>query len=223
MVWFEEEFLTFFKELAANNDREWFHANKKRYEKFVKEPFYNFVTHILLRLREDDPTIISDAKEAIFRIHRDVRFSKDKSPYKLFVSAVISPMGRKDHKAPGIYFELNPEAFRFYAGLYLAEKDTLYAVRERITSEPDEFAGIYKDKNFVSCFGEIRGEKQKRVPKEFKEAAEKEPLIFNKQFYVMAEKKADVIIQPGLDDIIMEYYFASKKMNQWLRETVASD
>ena len=89
MAWFEKEFIAFFLELEVNNHKEWFHENKKRYEQYVKEPFYNFVAEMIKRINKDDPSIAIEPKEAIFRINRDIRFSKDKQPYKNYYHALV--------------------------------------------------------------------------------------------------------------------------------------
>ena len=106
MTYFTKEFNSFFADLAKNNKTEWFHANKKRYEEFVKVPFEEFVAEMISRMQKEDPEINILPKEAIFRINRDLRFSKDKKPYKEWVSAVISKFGKKDKSYPGIYFHI---------------------------------------------------------------------------------------------------------------------
>lgn len=95
MAHFTQDYLDFFKELAANNNKDWFHGNKKRYEASVKKPFEEFVQDIINRTSELDDRFAGEAKKAVFRIYRDVRFSKDKTPYKLNCSAIIAPGGKK--------------------------------------------------------------------------------------------------------------------------------
>ena len=95
MAYFTQDFLDFFKELAANNHKDWFHANKKRYEASVKDPFKLFVQDMIDKAAKVDGRFAGEAKNAIFRINRDIRFSKDKSPYKLQMGAVISPGGKR--------------------------------------------------------------------------------------------------------------------------------
>ena len=133
MAHFTQDYLDFFKELAANNNKEWFHANKKRYEASVKKPFEEFIQEIIDRTAKIDDRFAGEAKKAVFRIYRDVRFSKDKTPYKMNCSAVIAPGGRKDGIGyPGMYLEMGPEHFRFYSGLFMPDKEALYQVREYI-------------------------------------------------------------------------------------------
>ena len=82
MAYFKKEYLDFFEDLEKNNEREWFQENKKRYEEYVKTPFSSFVNDLILSFHDIFPEMTMTSKEAIFRIYRDVRFSKDKKPYK---------------------------------------------------------------------------------------------------------------------------------------------
>ncbi len=220
MSHFTKEFQTFFKELEKNNNREWFHANKKRYEAYVKKPFEEFIALMIDKLQAFDPAIVITPKDAIFRIHRDVRFSKDKSPYKVQVSAIISKGGRKDMSTPGIYLELNHEKFGIYSGAYMPDKHQLQGIREAIASDTKTFKKLIKAKAFVNKFGNIQGEKNKRIPKEFQEAAEIEPLIANKQFYYVANLDADTIFDPKLPKIITDHYKAAKPLSDFLSEAM---
>lgn len=118
MVYFTPDYLEFFKELAANNHKEWFDVNRKRYQSVVRDPFKNFISELISVLSKSDPDLSIEAKDAIFRINRDIRFSKDKTPYKLNNSALITPGGRKNKNHPGIYLEFGPEKMAFYGGIY---------------------------------------------------------------------------------------------------------
>ena len=220
MSFFSQDFINFFQELSENNNRDWFQANKKRYEKEVKDPFKNFVAEMINRVQDDDPNVMIEPKEAIFRIYRDVRFAKDKSPYKTHMAAVISPKGRKDHSYPGMYFQMNHENIGIAGGGYSLGKEQLQRLRELIASQPERFQSLIDDKDFKSCFGELRGEEHKRIPKEFKEAAEKQPLIFKKQMYYWGEIDKKHITSPKLADTMMKYYFAAKPMKEFFMETM---
>ena len=175
---FEEDYLNFFKELAANNHKDWFDANRKRYEKSVKKPFQLFVKELIEAAKQVDQEIEIEPKDAIFRINRDIRFSKDKTPYKTHMAAIVSPGGRKNREVPGIYVHSSPEDFRLYSGLYEISRNNLEDLRYYIAGNQEEFNSIISNPEFVKTFGEIQGEKAKRIPAELKEAAEKQPLIY---------------------------------------------
>lgn len=221
MAYFTQDYLDFFKELAANNHKDWFHENKKRYEKSVKEPFNVFVQDIIDSTAKIDDRFAGQAKDAVFRIYKDVRFSKDKTPYKLQSSALIAPGGRKlGMGTPGMYLELGPEHFRFYSGLYMLEKDVLQRVREYIMSNSNQLDKLLAEKQFVENFGELRGEKNKVLPKEFKEAAEQQPLLFNKQFYFFATLEPETVLRDDLADVVMEHFAASQPMRKFLTSAI---
>ncbi|MES2588715.1 MAG: DUF2461 domain-containing protein [Bacteroidota bacterium] len=221
MSFFKKEFIDFFIELAPNNNKDWFDLNRKRYENFVKKPFSDFVQHLISEVTKTDKRYVDLlAKDCIFRINRDIRFSKEKSPYKLMVSAVVAPNGKKSKAVNGVYFELTPEHVRVYGGVYEIEKEDLLIVREGIARNPQKFKDVYTSKKFVDTFGEIRGEKNKIIPKELKEAGEIEPLIFNKQWYFFAEFPVDTILSADLDKIILDCYEAGKPMENYFNELI---
>lgn len=221
MSFFKQEFLDFFIELAPNNNKEWFDLNRKRYEQFVKVPFSEFVTFLIKEISKNDKRFEDlEAKDCIFRINKDVRFSKDKSPYKLMVSAVVAPSGKKSKAINGVYFELGPEHVRIYGGIYEIEKENLQQLREGIAQKSEEFKKLYSEKKFISTFGEIRGEKNKIIPKELRGAAENEALIFNKQFYFFAEFPAETVLDKNLDKIILECYETGKPIEAFFDKLI---
>lgn len=221
MAFFTEDFLRFFIELAPNNNKEWFDANRKRYETVVKKPFADFVTHVIQRIAKNEPEFKDiEAKDCIFRINRDIRFSKDKSPYKLNVSAVVAPSGKKSKAINGVYFEFSPEHVRVYGGIYEIEKEDLYLIREGISQHLNQFKQLYTAPSFQQVYGKVLGEKNKVVPAEFKEAAEKEALIYNKQWYFFKEFDAETVLQDNLDELILACYEAGKPIEHFFNSFI---
>jgi len=220
MRYFNKDYLEFFKELAPNNNKEWFDNNRKRYLISVKEPFKKFVTDLIQEISKRDDEVQIEAKDAIFRINRDIRFSKDKTPYKLNNSAIISKSGRKDKNYPGIYIELSPDKFRFYGGVYMPDAGQIQKIREAIVNQGDEFSRILNNKDFKSKFGEMKGERNKRIPKEFRELAKTQPLLFNKQWYHFAELPPEIILQNVFMETILEYTLTASKMRIFLRNAL---
>lgn len=220
MPYFTKDFVKFFKELAANNNKVWFDENRKRYEKSVKEPFYAFVEDIALKIHKLDKTVETDPKKCIFRINRDVRFSKDKTPYKTSLGAVIAKNGKKGVDFPGYYLELGPENFKIYGGLYMLDKTKLEKVRSHIAKDIKGFNKVINAKEFKTSFGEIQGEKNKLIPKPFKEAVLKEPLIANKQFYYYKKFAASKITDPKLDQLILKEVKTLIPINEYFRKAI---
>lgn len=218
---FTQDYLDFFKDLAANNNKDWFQANKKRFELSVKEPFYAFVQQMIDEAAKTDKRFAGSAKDSVFRIYNDVRFSKDKTPYKMHMSAVISPGGRKEGMGiPGMYIQLGAEDLRFYSGLYQPEKDDLQKVRTHIMKNSEELNKLLAHNEFVKRFGALRGERNKVMPAEFKEAALRQPHLFNKQFYFFASMPAETILKKDLSAIIMDHFKASAPMRNYLTKAI---
>jgi uncharacterized protein (TIGR02453 family) len=220
MAYFEKDFFDFFKELAANNNKEWFDANRDRYKKSVKEPFDKFVQDLINEVKKIDKKVDIAPKDAIFRINRDIRFSKDKTPYKLNRSAIISPKGKKDKSHPGLYVEVNPEFCRIYGGVYQPDKTQLYNIREKIAQDPARLKKLMSDKKFVEKFGEIRGERNKVIPKEFTGVGEDFDHIYNKQFYWFQELSPDMALKDDFLKKTMESYKANKALMNFFEEAM---
>ena len=220
MAYFDKNFINFFKQLSANNTSAWFDENRKTYEGSVKAPFKKFVDEMISRIQKHQPEINIGAADAVFRINKDIRFSKDKTPYNTHVSANISSQGRKSKEEPGFYFQFSHDKISVIGGAYVIEPASLQKIRSAIAKNPKDFAALYNDKKFKEKFGELQGEKNKKIPDEFKAAAEKEPLITNKQFYYQADLKPAILLQDDLPEVLMEYYKAGKKMNDFLKKAL---
>ncbi len=217
---FDKDYVKFMKDLAANNNREWFHENKKRYENSVKKPFESFVQELIDQVAKLDKSVKIEPKQAIFRIHRDVRFSKDKTPYKTNASAIIGKDGRKGMHSPGMYVELGPEDARVYGGLYMLDTKQLLKVRTYLSKNLKEFNKLLNAKKFKETFGTIRGEQHKKVPKEFAEAIAEQPLILNKSFYYFVKLKPTLIAKPELVKTVMDHYKIMQPMNEFLAKAM---
>ena len=119
MVYFTREYQTFLQQLRKNNNKTWFDSNRKRYEEHVKQPFAAFVEVMIDLIRADDAEVEITAKDAIFRINRDIRFSKEKSPYKTHMAANVSKEGRKSKEWPGFYFQFSADRVTVGGGTYM--------------------------------------------------------------------------------------------------------
>ena len=217
MQFFSNKLLHFFSKLEKNNNRDWFNENKTIFNNVVKDPFEIFIEALLNEIKDDDENIRLTPKEAIFRIYKDVRFSKDKTPYKTNVSAIISEGGRKDFTSPGMYLELSKDSMKIYGGAHFLERKQLQNLREFTSDNLDEFHSIINDKKFKKIFGKILGEKNKRIPTEFKELFLTEPLIANKQFYFLKTLSSEKILSKNLLKTVMDLYHVGKPLNEFLK------
>ncbi len=159
--------LSFLKDLKANNNRDWFHANRDRYEE-ARGEYLAFIEGIVNELGIMDPDLGPvDPRKAVFRINRDIRFSRDKSPYKSNFGAFIVRGGKKSGNA-GYYFHLEPGGAFAGGGVYRPEPSVLKAIRNEIYGNAEEFTGVIRDREFVEYFGELwDGDRLKTPPKGF--------------------------------------------------------
>ena len=215
MTYLTSEFFDFFKELAPNNNKDWFDLNRKRYHQHVKNPFDHLLQDVLDKIVEIDPGIAIESKDCIFRINRDIRFSKDKTPYKMNRSAVIRKGGKKNKGMPGLYFEVDCEKVRIYGGVFEPTKEQLQSIREEIAYESETFSSLVEDVQFTNTFGSIRGEKHVRIAKEFQSAAEQQPMIYNKQFYWFAEYAPKIALEDNFSDLIAAHFSIMKPLNDF--------
>lgn len=220
MKYFSPAFFKFFDELKNNNNKEWFDKNKGRYETDVKAPFKKLVEDVSRKLVKDIPNINTDASKAIFRINRDVRFSKDKSPYKINVAAVLSPGGKKEENYPGFYMHFGADEIMVGGGKYFCTKEDIAKIRQEIYYNNKEFSKLLNDKAFKDKWKTLQGDKSKILPPEYKDFLKEQPLIANKQFWYYANLTRKDVTGDKLDDLVLSYYRAALKMNRFLLETI---
>jgi uncharacterized protein (TIGR02453 family) len=166
---FSPDLFAFLRELGANNDREWFTANKARYVADVQEPALAFVEDVGMRLPEVSRHFVADARPSggsVFRIYRDVRFSKDKSPYKTNIGIQFRHAQSRDVHAPGFYLNLEPDRVFMACGLWHPDRDTLHAIRTAIASKPGRWRAVVEEPPFTEQF-RLGGEALKRPPAGF--------------------------------------------------------
>jgi uncharacterized protein (TIGR02453 family) len=160
--------LTFLEKLGKNNNKPWFDKNRETYEA-TKGDFEMFITALLDKLGATEPMFKEQkAKDCIFRIFRDVRFSKDKTPYKAHYGAFFSKGGRK-YPGAGYYLHIEPGKSFIGGGLWMPESPLLKSVRQEIDYNFAEFTGIIEDKKFKKIFEKITGEQLKALPQGYTE------------------------------------------------------
>lgn len=157
----------FLRDLKTNNNREWFQANKGRYNK-ARAVFESFIDELIPLIRTVDPLVdMVTAKDCVFRIYRDVRFSADKAPYKTNMGAYIA-RGGKSSAFAGYYVHFEPGDSFLAGGLYMPPAETLKKIREDIYYQAEDFKKIIYSKEFTGCFGLLDDTgKMKNPPKGF--------------------------------------------------------
>lgn len=218
---FPKDTRVFLRELAANNQREWFEANKKRFETVGKAPLSDLCLAVADLGAREDLDISGDPKRSPFRIYRDVRFSKDKSPYKTHLSAFFGPNGDKKELG-GVYFHVEPERCLLAAGLYATDTKMLTAIRTWIVAHPKKFLAMRDD---LAAKGlELESwDSLKKVPPAFAEHKDSAvaPYLTWKQFMVSRNLPPDTVESHGLIDAIEAMARDSQAFRRWTKEFAA--
>ena len=139
------ELFAFLRDLREHNDRAWFAANRERYEAHVLDPLLQLIADFAPRLREISPEFVADPRPAggsLFRLHRDTRFSRDKTAYKTNAGVQFRHAAGRDVHAPGFYLHLEPDAVFAAAGLWHPGPTELGRVRDAIVARPDEWGRL---------------------------------------------------------------------------------
>lgn len=185
--------LDFLKKLGKNNNRDWFQANKKAFDS-AQDNMTAFAGYLIGEIGKFDADVANlDPKSCVFRIYRDVRFSKDKSPYKINLGAYIAPGGRKSLQ-PGYYFHLQPGASFFAGGKHIPDGGECLKTRNAITKDTAEFLKIVEKKSFRDAFGELSGDKLKSAPRGFSSEHEAVEYLKLKEFMAWTELKDNKLI-----------------------------
>lgn len=163
---FSRSLFTFLRELKTHNNREWFQANKRRYERDVRDPMLRFIADFGLSLRTISPHFVADPRPSggsMFRIYRDTRFSRDKSPYKAHAAAHFEHEAAEDVHAPGFYLHLGPGDVFVGAGIWRPDVDALTKIRAAIVSDPTSWKEALSAPAFRRRFV-MEGDSLKRAP-----------------------------------------------------------
>ena len=159
------ELFAFLRDLKENNNRDWFQENKDRFEEELREPLLHFIREFEPHLAEISPYFLALAKKSggsLFRIYRDVRFGKDKTPYKTNAALHFRHENGKDAHCPGFYLHLDPNECFCGAGIWRPDSPSLRSIREAIVEKPKEWAKVIGNPNF-----QLQGDSLKRAPKGF--------------------------------------------------------
>ncbi len=209
----------FLKELAVNNNKEWFHDHKEKYQE-AKSAFEEYINKMIGIIHTLDPTIgHPHAKDCIFRIFRDVRFSKDKLPYKNNFGAYMAHGGRKSPYA-GYYLHIEPDNSFLGGGIYCPESNVLKAVRESIIDNASEYKAIIDEPEFKKVFPDIWGDKLKTAPKGFDKNDPNIELVRPKS-YILFKQMSDKEIQAkNVEEKIEEIFSMMKPYNEFLNYAI---
>ena len=214
-----KETIGFLKQLKKNNNREWFNANKKKFEE-AQLDFSKFVAELIAGVTSFDKSVAHlTPKDCLFRIYRDTRFSKDKRPYKTNFGAAISE-GKKSGGMAGYYLHLEPGAAFLAGGVHMPEPDRLKGIREMISDEGKKFLSIVNHKDFKKNFT-LWGDKLKTAPKGFDKEHPMMEYLQYKDFVVKYDIKDADITSAGFAKQCVQIFRAMQPFNDFVNTPVS--
>lgn len=210
----------FLADLKKNNDRDWFQANKPRYLE-AKEEFEALVAELIQRIGAFDPAVKGlDARRCIYRINRDTRFSKDKSPYKSNIGAYLSAARNDFHDCAGYYIHIEPGNCFLGGGAYQPSPEWLKAIRRAIDVDGGSLKKIVTSAIFKKHFGAMEGETLKKAPQGYRPDHLFVDLLRHKDFLAMRKLKDKDVTSPGFAKEAAAVFKAAKPLGDFLNEAL---
>lgn len=219
---FPKSGLDFLKRLKRNNTREWFHRHKEEYEENVRFPMQCLIASLREQLREEIPELDFNPKRSIFRIYRDVRFSKNKTPYKTHIAASFELKGKKkSYDTPGLYVHIEPAAIFVGGGMYMPAGEQLKAIRNSIVAQPEEFLAVVESRHFTTQFGGIQGERLQKAPLGFPKDHPLIEYLKHKQWYVGKEWENErICFSPSFTKTVSVVLRDTMPLVRWLLSAI---
>src|SRR6266702_7649530 len=206
LPYFRPAALTFLRNLAKHNDREWFTPRKAEFEAELKEPMLAIVRKITDAMMDFAPNHVRPAEKSLFRIYRDTRFSNDKRPYKTHIAAWWSRQGIGKTWGAGYYFHVSPKDVIVAAGAYMPEKEQLAAIRHWLLDHHEEFRKLLKKPAVRKTFTEFEGNALTRPPKGFPCDHPALDLIQCRQWGLSATLPSEASLKPDIAAVIVRHF-----------------
>ena len=211
--------LDFLRQLHVNNNRQWFEAHRKDYE-HARGCFEDVVTNLIHQFAPVDDLGHITAKDCMFRINRDVRFSNNKSPYKSTMSAVFGQQGRKS-SGRSYYFQIAPDGESLLAGgLYDASAEQLGKMRAAIAENPKRLKQVIHAPDFIRYFGEMGGESLKTAPQGYAKDHPEIVLLRYKQYLASHAMTDDQALAADFVPQVLDVYKAMKPLLLYIENVV---
>ena len=218
-----KDYFRFFEELKDNNNREWFEANKPRFKESVQEPLSAFVEEMAPRLKKMSNHFVADPRPnggSVFRIYRDVRFSKDKKPYKEHGAVQLRHARGKDAHAPGFYIHIAPDEVFYGGGVWTPPSPALLKIREYIRDNGQKWLKAKSGAAFDERFGQVRGDSLTRPPRGFDADHPHIEDIKRKSFFAMAEGTKKQAMSDSFPDDVEAAMRDAKPLMKFLCEAL---
>ena len=212
--------LDFLSDLALNNERAWFAEHKTDYEK-ARLVFEGFVDEVILRLSAfQDGLAGLQAKECIMRIYRDMRFSRDKTPYNTWMTSVIAPGGRKSGRF-GYGLRLTPGGTMAGGGLWEAKSEQVTAFRRAVDRDPKAILALTRSSQFLRTFGSLQGEKLSKAPQGYASNHPAIEILKLKQVHAVRAFPDEAVCAPDFTDALVETFRVMKPFLDYLDRAVS--
>jgi uncharacterized protein (TIGR02453 family) len=212
--------LTFLSAVQKNNNRVWFEGHRPAYE-MAREQFEALIDSLIVGLGSVEHLGGITAKDCVMRIYRDIRFSKDKSPYKRSMAAAIRPGGKRSGRL-AYYLHLEPhDASVIAGGLYDPEPAQLARFREAIDRDPKPFRKVVNNKAFVQAFGAVKGESLKTVPKGYDRDHPRIDLLRMKEVFAIRHLTDAEVLSPKFSAVVIQSFTALKPFLDYLNSILA--
>ncbi len=223
MRYFSKETFSFLKALSENNNREWFAVHRQEYENLIRTPSLAFISDMCRDLPSISPHFIANPRKAggsLMRIHRDTRFSKDKTPYKVNIGIQFRHKAGKDIHAPGYYVHIAPDGCFVGVGMWHPEADALFKIREAIVKNGDAWVATRDNNSFRKNFI-LEGEKLSNAPRGF---ARNHPLVEDlkrKDFICLAEMNKTTVTSNNFRTWVVEHFRQANPFMRFLCNALA--
>jgi uncharacterized protein (TIGR02453 family) len=218
---FPRDGIGFLKRLKRNNTRAWFEKHKDDYEQTVKLPMQSLIVALRPHFEKFAPEFETNPRKSLFRIYRDVRFSKDKTPYKTHVAAHFVMGGKpKGVEGSGYYLHIEPGEVFLGGGIYMPDSDQLKRIRKAIAGRSDQFLAILGEKNFKKTFGTLRGDKLQRVPQGYEPDHPMGEWLKQKQFFVWVEWPESKCLKERFVNNVADVFESATPLVRFLNEAM---
>ena len=203
---FSNDALKFLRGLKRNNDRDWFQARKEVYERELKAPMLALIGEINDAMIDFAPENVRVPQKAIMRIYRDIRFSKDKRPYKIHQGAWWARQGLEKTSGGGFYFDVSGTEITIAAGVFMPEREQLLAIRRHLVEHHADLRRLLAGKKLKTAMQQIEGLRLTRPPKGFAVDDAAMDLLLCKQWGVITRLPAEFATKPTLVKEVVAYF-----------------
>jgi uncharacterized protein (TIGR02453 family) len=215
---FPSEGVAFLRALKKNNDREWFTPRKAIFDEKVKLPMIELVAAVHREMMRFAPEYVGEPAKCIYRIYRDTRFSKDKTPYKTHIAAYLHRKGLSKDGGAGYYFAISPKELAVGGGLYMPSPEILRVIRRHISENHEDFRSTFAGPKVGRLLGEMHGDALTRVPKGLDADHPAADLLKRKHWFFYAELDPKLALGPGVLKEVVTRFAAIAPMVEFLNQ-----